>query len=136
MPYNTSTLNHAYVISTQVSDIGDNDINQDAVFSYPLGQGFWHGPLSHLGKALTSFMYIHLESYFYWNIVYVKCANFCYAAEWFSYTHKNVYIFCFIFIYSSLLLLIPNSPIHLSPTPLPLGHHKSVLYVLQSVSVS
>ena len=36
----------------------------------------------------------------------------------------------------SLHLLTPNSPIHPTPSPLPLGNHKSVLYVCESVSVS
>ena len=39
-------------------------------------------------------------------------------------------------IYNNLHLLIPNSQSILPPLPLPLGNHKSVLYVCESVSVS
>ena len=43
---------------------------------------------------------------------------------------------CFIHpIYNSLCLLIPNSSLPLSPNPLSLGNHKSILHVCESVSV-
>ena len=101
-----------------------------------------------------SFFFFFLNL-FYWSIVDLQCCvNLYCTTQWFSYTY--IYILFHIplwlsqaILYSSMCSTVgprclsilcimvyianPKPPIHPSPTPVPLGNHKSVLYVCESV---
>ena len=103
-------------------------------------------------QSLKKETYLFLNL-FYWSIFDLQCCvNFYCTAKWFSYTH--IYILFHILFYYSLsqdieysslcwtvghcclsilyiivcILLISNSQ-SIPPPPLPLGNHKSVLFV-------
>ena len=98
-------------------------------------------------------------SFLNWSIVDLQCWNFFCRAKWFSYAYIYIlfhilfhygllqdtecivpvlYSRTLLFIHSicnSLHLLVPNSQSIPPPLPFPLGNHRTVLHVCESVSV-
>ena len=90
-------------------------------------------------------------TFFIWSIIDLQCLNFCCIAKWLSFiyvyiTYSFIYFSYSFLIYHRILNIVPcrsllfihsiklasanpKPPIHPSHTLLPLGNHKTVLYV-------
>ena len=79
-------------------------------------------------KVILLYIYIHFfQILFHYGLLQVtEYSSLCYI----------VGPCCLSILCNSLHLLNPNSQSLPSPAPLPLGNHKSVFYVCESVSVS
>jgi len=81
--------------------------------------------------------YYYYYFYFYWSIVDLQsCVNFCCIAKWFSYIIKIVGPCCLPILYILVCICWFQTLISsLLRLHLPLGNHKSIFYVCESVFI-
>ena len=81
-------------------------------------------------KVIQLYIYIYTFFFIFFSImIYLRIFNIVPCA-----VQEDLVVYpSYIYSFASAN---PTLPLHPSPTPIPIGNHKSVLYVCESVSVS